>query len=448
MYLILDTSGVYGHNGHAMFFRKRRVYLDYASATPVLPEAARAAARAAETFGNPGAIHAEGVEAAASLQRSREKVALELACKAREIVFVSGGTEANNLAILGFARKFETTCPRFDLGHRGRTSDSFGYRGPTSDSLYGTHWVTSVIEHPSVLECFSDIERRGGVVTHVDPNAKGIVQVESVARALRPETVFVSVQWANHEIGTIQPLHGIRAAIDAHEAKHASTVIFHSDMGQAPLYLSPQVHGLGVDIATLDSGKLYGPRGVGCVYINNRVELVSIIVGGGQERGLRAGTENVALAAGFAEAFAIIARERHAEAARVRNMQGDLAREIGAGVPAAVINGDLKHSLPHIFNISIPHISSEYVTLQLDRAGVAISTKSACREGEESRSHVVEALGDVRSAASFVALAKEERAQNTLRFSLGRDTTGRDLRSSVKALHEALKSIRYQVSNK
>lgn len=390
----------------------RTIYLDYASATPVLPEALQVVSDAAAAYGNPGAIHKEGTEAAKLLEQAREKIALELACKAREVVFVSGGTEANNLAILGFVRRLEIN----------------------GTDLSKTHWVTSSIEHPSVLECFAEIERRGGHVSHVEPNAKGIIEPSSVARALRPETVFVSIQWVNHEIGTVQPLRDIRAVIDEHESKHSSTVIFHSDFGQGPLYLSPQVHGLGIDIASIDSGKLYGPRGVGCVYLHNRAALAPIIIGGGQERGLRAGTENVALAAGFAKAFSIISTERHSEAKRIKILRDDLAERIVAHIPGVIVNGDLKHAFPHMLNISILSISSEYVTLQLDHAGIAISTKSACREGEESRSHVVEALGDARSAASSVALAKEERAQNTLRFSLGKETAARDVRVAAETL--------------
>ncbi|MBI5456912.1 cysteine desulfurase [Candidatus Kaiserbacteria bacterium] len=402
-----------------MFFRRRRIYLDYASATPVLPEALSALEQASGVNGNPGAIHSEGVRAARLLQESREKIALELACKAREIVFVSGGTEANNLAILGFLRKLE--LKGIDISK--------------------THWITSAIEHPSVLECFSEVERRGGLVSHVNPDGRGIIAAETVGKALRKETVFVSIQWANHEIGTIQPIRDIRAAIKAHEEKSGTSVIFHSDFGQAPLYLSPQVHSLGVDIASLDSGKLYGPRGIGCVYLNNRAELARVIFGGGQERGLRAGTENVALAAGFAEAFSMIGKERERESKRVREMRGELARELASAVPSMVINGDLKHSLPHILNVSVPNVSSEYVTLQFDRAGIAISTKSACREGEESRSHVVEAL-----AAASEALAKEAgnnwRAQNTLRFSLGRDTSATDIKNVSQMFEKSLAMIK------
>ena len=389
------------------FLGTRRIYLDYASATPLDPAAAREMARAAQVIGNPGAIHAEGVEASLELEHAREKVAHELGCKSREIVFVSGGTEANNLALLGLARKLEM---------KART-------------LSGTHWLVSSIEHPSVLECFSEIERLGGNVSHVAPDGRGIISPEAVKRHLKKETVCVSVGWANNEIGTIQPLSQIARVIRAHERAHKSKVVFHSDAGQGPLYLGTTVHSLGVDLFTLDSAKLYGPRGIGVVYLNNTVELSAINMGGAQERGLRPGTENVALAAGFAEALAVRAQSRDAEGKRMRVLRDVLAAALLKELPDAVINGDLKFSLPHMLNISLPNIQSEYITLALDHAGVAISTKSACREGQERRSHVVEAL--VPPALSEV---EGWRAENTLRISLGDETQKKDLQRFVDTL--------------
>lgn len=385
------------------FFGRKRIYLDHASATPLHPDAARAM-RHAETFiGNPGAIHAEGVEAKRALERAREDVAHELGVKAREVIFTSGLTEANNLGILGYARKLEFL--RTDL-----TEDH-------GRSLEGTHWLVSSTEHASVLECFAEVECLGGSVEHIGPNPGGVILPETVAHALRKETVFVSIGWANNEIGTIQPLGKIAGIIRVHESAHKTSVIFHSDAGQAPLYSATSVHSLGVDLLSLGSAKLYGPHGAGALYLNDRVRLAPVIMGGAQERGLRAGTENVALAVGFAAAFCAVARERGGEAERLGKLRDELARELVDRIPGLVVNGDLKRTLPHMLNISVPDISVEYLTLALDHAGISISTKSACREGEESRSHVVEALGGVAW-----------RAQNTLRISLGRDTSESDIR--------------------
>ncbi len=379
----------------------RRIYLDYASAPPVMPEAEAAVQDAAKYIGNPGAIHAEGVQAKRALDNARERIAALLGVKAREIIFTGGLTEANNIAILGTARAHERA----------------------KRSLEGTHWIVSSIEHTSVLDCFAEIERLGGTVSHIDPDTRGIFSPEAVLAALTPQTVLVSIGWANNEIGTIQPLSDISRAIHAFEKEHGTTIVIHTDAGQAPLYLATSLNTLGVDLCAIGSNKLYGPHGVGALFVSNRAELVRTLQGGPQERGYRPGTENVALALGFATAFETVALIREEEGRRVKKIRDELAHELTVNIAGLLINGDIKRALPHMLNISIPKISSEYVTLSLDQAGIAVSTKSACREGEESRSHVVEALG-----------GEPWRAQNTLRFSLGCDTDA----GSVLALTQSL----------
>jgi len=223
----------------------RRIYLDYASAPPILPQAVRAMREVEAFVGNPGAIHAEGVAAKSSLEDSRSRIAKLLGCKARELVFTSGLTEANNLAILGYAKKLERV----------------------RRSLAGTHWIVSAIEHDSVLECFAEVERMGGVVSHVDPDERGIITPATIERALKPETVFVSVGWANNEIGVVQPLGKIARILRAHEKRHDTSLVLHTDAGQAPLYLPTVVHSLGVDLLALGGNKLYGPHGVGKTHL-------------------------------------------------------------------------------------------------------------------------------------------------------------------------------------
>ena len=388
------------------FFSTRRVYLDYASAPPVLPAAVRAMREAETLVGNPGAIHAEGVAAARSLADSRAHIAAELGCKARELLFTSGLTEANNLAIVGFARALE----------RARRS------------LAGTHWLVSSIEHASVLECFVEVERMGGTVSYLEPDARGIVPPKTVQAALRPETTFLSVGWANNELGTVQPLADIARTLHAYGKEHSTKIIFHTDAGQAPLYRATSGHSLGVDLMSLGGNKLYGPHGVGALFVKSGISLAPVFFGGRQERGLVPGTESVALAAGFAAVFAQIARERDAEAERLGALRDALAQELEDTLPGLVVNGDLKHALPHMLNVSIPNISTEYLTLALDHEGIAVSTKSACREGEESKSHVVAALG-----------GPEWRAQNTLRFSLGRETADGDIKEVARTLEKIMR---------
>lgn len=408
------------HNEQMIGRKPRRTYLDYASATPVLSVAQRAVLETAGLVGNPGSIHLEGVRAEESLEESRETIARELGCKAREIIFTSGGTESNNLAILGFARR---------LAVKRHLSKSGTHHTP----LHGTHWIVSSIEHASVLGCFGEIERLGGTVCFVDPDSRGIITPEAVQAHLKKETVFVSIGWANSEIGVLQPLIQIAKILRAHEREQQSEIIFHTDAGQAPLYKASTVHALGVDIVSLDAGKLYGPRGIGALWLDNRVELAGITFGGKQERGLRAGTESVALAAGFATALVVVVRERESEFKRLAELRGSFANQVRSDFPGAVCNGDLKHALPHILNISIPHINSEYVVLALDHLGFALSTKSACHEGEESQSHVVAALG-----------GEDWRSQNTLRFSFGRNTVAHDITRVMRSLKAVVERFQKQ----
>ena len=292
-------------------FRQKRTYLDYASAAPVLPEAVHAMREAEALAGNPGAIHAEGVAAKRVLERARTQIAGVLGCKARGVVFTSGLTEANNLAILGFARAEE----------RARRT------------LSGTHWLVSSIEHTSVLQCFAEIERMGGTISYIEPDERGIILPEAVRNALRPATVFVSVGWANNEIGIIQPLADIARVLRTYESGNGSSVIFHADAGQAPLYAATSVHSLGVDLLCLGSNKLYGPHGIGCMYVSDRTRLAPVILGGAQERGLRAGTESVALAAGFAAAFTIVVDERERESKRLKKLRDTFADELIEKIP-------------------------------------------------------------------------------------------------------------------
>src|SRR3989344_4048435 len=395
---------------------KKPIYLDYASSTGISAASLRAM-RAAETLvGNPNAIHSEGVKAKRELEKARSAIAAELGCKSREIIFTSGITESNNLAILGLAYDFfqgeSLDYPRTPLGR---------------DSLIGTHWIVSALEHASVSEPFNHIEELGGIVSRIAPNSKGIISPESVQSVLRKETVCVSVGWANNEIGIIQPLGAIGHALREHEEKFKTKIIFHTDAGQGPLYLPSQVHSLRVDLFSFGSSKIYVPHGIGALYISNRVDLEPIILGGGQERGLRAGTENVALAAGFAAALSEAAMKRERESKRDQKLRDNLAEELIEIIPGAVVNGDTKRALPHMLNISIPDIQSEYLMLALDRAGVEVSTKSACDEGEAKESHVVAALG-----------GEAWRAHSSLRFSIGEDTTSADIRQVVSTLYRII----------
>ncbi|PJE74122.1 MAG: cysteine desulfurase NifS [Candidatus Taylorbacteria bacterium CG10_big_fil_rev_8_21_14_0_10_41_48] len=389
----------------ANMFGKKRIYLDYAAATPVLRVALKAQTKAYKTYANPSAIHKDGIDATALLEESRKSIALFLACKSREVVFVSGGTESNNLAILGFAQLFEK-----------------------KDTLIkNSHWITAKIEHPSTLECFRRIESMGASVTYLKPNEDGSINPSTLEDALRKETVFVSIGWANSEIGVIQR---IRKLAEVIKTKNKD-IIFHTDAGQAPLYLSSIVQGLGVDLLTLDSGKMYGPRGVGVLYKKSSVNLAPLFYGGSQEYGLRPGSENVSLAVGFSKAIEEMASIRKTEAMRLESIREYFIKEVKSNIKEAVINGEGKMVLPNIVSVSIPNIDNEYIALALDRAGISISTKSSCLEGESDASYVIEALG-----------VEKWRAQNALRFSFGTETSKKDVYIASKELNRSIRAYR------
>ncbi|MBI2048482.1 MAG: cysteine desulfurase [Parcubacteria group bacterium] len=379
--------------------KDKRIYLDYAAATPVRDEARAAFRDALGTFGNPSSLHSEGVAAGVLLESARESIARIFQCKAGELVFTSGGTEGNNLAIFGSTSRLNPE---------------------------EVHVVVSTIEHPSVLEPIAELERRGMRVTRVAPDEHGRIAPERVRDALTPETALVSVGWANSEIGVVQQLSAIAKEIRAYEAEQGTKIIFHTDAGQAPLYIKSTVYSLGVDVMTLDSGKLYGPRGIGALFIKRGVKLAPLLFGGMQEGGMRAGTENVALAAGMAAALRAAALERESESARLTELKSEFMHMLQQALPNVMLNGEPKHSLPHIINISIPDIDAEYVALALDHRGVAVSTKTSCKEGE-------------RESMVVKAIAPDSwRSRSALRFSFGRETTARDSSRTLEILKEVL----------
>jgi cysteine desulfurase len=386
-------------------FGKKRIYLDYAAATPISKGALREQKKVGELFANPSAIHINGVEARASLENSRKTIASILGCRPREVVFTSGGTESNNLAILGFAIELEKNNLK----------------------LNKTHWITTKIEHPSVIECFKELEKRGAEVTYLSVNSEGIIKPNILRNELRENTVFVSIGWANSEIGVVQPLHALAKIIK----KKSESIIIHSDAGQAPLYLTSIVHGIGVDLLTLDSGKLYGPRGIGALYKKNSANISPILFGGSQEQGLRPGSENVSLAAGFAKALVEAHHNRKSESDRLVEVRNVFIEKVKENIQEAKLNGGSKFILPNIVSVAVPNIDNEYIMLALDYAGISISTKSSCLEGEESESHVIRALG-----------LEDWRAKNALRFSFGLDTTKKEILVTVQKLKNVIDKYR------
>ena len=400
---------------------RKRIYLDYAATTPLDPRVWKAMQPFwGKHFGNPSSIHAEGVAAKKALDSSRTSVARSLEAHADEIVFTSGGTEANNLAIFG------TVLPyNYDRSYM------VGGEKP--------HVVTTNIEHTSVQEPLRELERQGRIgVTHVPVEPNGIVKPEKIIAAIRPSTVLVSVMYANNEIGTIQPIRKIGQLLGPiHNSKfiiHNSPnekryPVFHSDACQAPLYLRCLVNALGVDLMTLDGHKIYGPKGVGALYVRRGTPLVPVTVGGGQERGLRSTTENVPAIVGFAEALHIAASEREKESIRVAKLRDFLYADVLKNISIEKeVNGSIRKGerLPNNLNISFPGVDTEFLTLKLDAEGISVSTKSSCLKDEKA-SYVVKALG-----------GGDKRSSSSLRFTLGRNTTKNDVVAATRALGKFL----------
>jgi cysteine desulfurase len=340
-------------------FRRRRVYADAAASTPLSRRARREMLRLLGVYGNPGALHSEAIAAKAELERARARVAAAIHAHADEIVFVSSGTEANNLALGGVLASQESPA----------------------------HAITSAIEHASVLGPLraADVE-----LTEVGTDAEGLVFPNAVVSAIKPNTMLVSVQLVNSEVGTIEPVREIAQGL--RRAKHK--IYFHTDASQAPLWMNIDVEKLGVDLMTLDGQKILGPKGVGCLFVRRGTPLSPVMLGGGQERGLRSGTENIALAGAFAVALEDAqarAAKNTQQAAGVRDF---LWAEIQKQIPGAALNGpSFANRAPNNLNISIPGLDAQMAVLSMDALGVAVSTRSACSAGQEEPSHVIKALG-------------------------------------------------------
>ena len=393
--------------------KSKRIYLDYATTTLLDPEVEKVMRPyQARLFGNPDSIHSEGVVAARALSAFRARVARVLQAREHEIIFTSGGTESNNLAIQGVIQEIKN--------QKSKIKD------------FKPHVVTSVIEHASVLEPIRVLEEAGDITaTYVSVDGDGILDLVAFKKALRPETVLVSVMHANNEIGTIQPVRKIARLILDSRSSIPYTLypnpFLHTDACQSALYLLLDQNRLGADLISFDAHKMYGPKGVGALYVRKGVALSPIMYGGGQERGCRPGTVPLPLIAGFSEALSLAAKRREKSAMRVETLRNYFFEKIKISFPSAVINGSITERLPNNVHISIPGLNAEFAVLQLDALGVSCSAKSACLENERE-SYVVKALG-----------RRDNSEHSSLRFTLGSDTTKRDIDETVRLLTEVLR---------
>lgn len=385
---------------------QKRIYLDYAATTPVDPEVVKAMRPYwVRRFGNPGSLHSFGREAQAAVDESRAKIAAFLGCQPREVIFTGSATEANNLAIRGVIRNWK-------LENRNLTALP--------------HIITTAIEHESVLETCRDLEKTGQAkVTYVPVDRQGYVKLDAFRAALRAETVLVSVMYANNEIGTIQPIAKIAEVIRNWklEIKNSYYPLFHTDAAQATQFLEMDVGHLGVDLMTISAHKIYGPKGIGALYARHRGRFLSpVVTGGGQEYGLRSGTENTPYIVGFAKAIELVKANRVQYGRKIKSLRDELWRGIMRFAPEAVVNSP-DNALPNLLNVSFRGASGEELLLKLDRSGIAVSTGSACSSRALKPSHVLGALG-----------LPEELIAGTIRFSLGRPTTHQEIISVIQTL--------------
>jgi cysteine desulfurase len=376
-----------------------RVYLDHNATTPVLPAVLEAMTTVfRDDFGNASSVHAFGQAAKRRLEEARRQVAHALGAQPNEIVFTSGGTEADNLAILGLVRY---------------------------DTRPVKHVITSAIEHPAVLETCAQLEREGVEVTRVPVNSQGLVDPDDVRRALRRETVLITIMHANNELGTIQPIAEI-----ARLAREAG-VWMHSDGVQALGKTPVDVNELGVDLYSISGHKIYGPKGVGALFVRQGVPLGRIQFGGHHERDRRPGTENVPGAVGLAAAISLMQSDFEQETARLARLRDRLEQGILERVPNVSVNGRGAPRVPNTSNICFRGVDGEALLIALDLVGFAVSSGSACSSGASEPSHVLTAIGLDR---------KDARA--SLRFSLGRLNTEDQIEALIEAVAEAVARLR------
>ncbi|HEX8709025.1 MAG TPA: cysteine desulfurase family protein [Pyrinomonadaceae bacterium] len=383
----------------------RRVYLDNSATTPVDRRVVEAMLPyLTEKYGNASSVHFFGQEARAAVDRARRDVAALIDARPNEVIFLSGGTEANNLAIRGVAEAAEN---------------------------HGRHLITSQIEHSSVRGICEVLEKRGWEITRLPVYDDGIVRVEDVREAIRPETVLITLMLANNEIGTIQPIAEVGALVQEERARGNRRLRFHTDAVQAAGRMPVSVEQLGCDLLSLSAHKLYAPKGTGALYARRGVRFVAQNVGGHQERERRAGTESVAGIVAFGAAARLALEELDERTTHVGRLRDRFEAGVSERVEEIVFNGDRERRLPHLSNISFRYIEGEGLLINLDLQGVAVSTGSACSSGSLEPSPVIRAIG-----------RNDELARGSIRFSFGKENTEEDVAQVLEALPRAVENLR------
>lgn len=378
---------------------KRTIYLDHAATTPVKPEVLKAMLPYfSQKYGNPSTIYSIGTEAKTAIEEARQKVAVALGADKNEIFFTGSGTEADNWALKGIAN---------------------------ANKDKGRHIITSQIEHHAILHSCEALEEEGFEVTYVPVDKNGIVDIKKLEKSTRKDTILISIMFANNEIGTIQPIEDIAKIARKHK------IYFHTDAVQAVGNIPVDVEKLNVDLLSLSGHKIYGPKGVGALYIRDGIKIDIFMHGGGQERKKRASTENVPSIVGLGKAIELVTTNLREHMEKLTQLRDRTIEEVLKKIPYSRLNGDRKQRLPGNVNFSFKFIEGESILLMLDQVGICASTGSACTSGSLEPSHVLLSIG----------LPPEE-AHGSLRFSLGDKNTDKDIDYILETLPPIVKKLR------
>lgn len=385
---------------------KKEIYLDHASTTYILPEVEKAMKPYYQNiYGNPSSLHNKGREALIALDKAREKIANIFNSRSSEIIFTGSGTESDNLALFGVAKKYQDK---------------------------GKHIIISKIEHHAILHTAQALEKDGFEITYLNVDEDGLVNSKELSKAIRSDTILVSIMYANNEIGTIEPISEIGKEILKYRRENETEFpYFHTDACQAAGALDLGVEKLHVDLMTINGSKIYGPKGVGVLYKKKSVKIKPLIYGGSQEFGLRAGTENLAGIVGLATALELAQKDKEKENKRLIKLQDKLIASIEKNIPNVKLNGHRQKRLPNNVNMTILGAEGEALLLYLDNEGIYISTGSACTSFDLDPSHVIVALG-----------LPYEYAHGSIRMTLGKKTTEEDINYVLKVLPEIAKKVR------
>jgi len=404
--------------------KQQKIYLDHSATTPVDPQVLEAMLPyLKENFGNASSAHSFGQEAMKGVDQARETIANFLGAKPKEIIFTSGATESNNLATAGVMRFLQEKLAGQKL-----------------------HVITSAIEHPAILEPIRKMEKEGVRATFLPVSNKGLVEVAEVKKAITPETVLISIMYVNNEIGTIQPIAEIGRLVKEIRAERQKQgnklpLIFHTDAVQAVNYCDCRVDEIGVDLMSISGHKIYGPKGIGALYVREGIIIEPMQLGGHQERGIRSGTLNTPGIIGLGKAIELVishqssarpaSRSEAGVISTIKNLRDKLIEGVLRAIPGVQVNGDLEKRVASNAHFSFPNAEGESILLMLDLEGIAVSTGSACASGSLSPSHVLLAMG-----------IPDEIAHGSLRVTLGRYTTEKEIDKFLEVLPPIINKLR------